>query len=168
VPIFTHPCAIELRCERPKRLFGFDGTADGASSFPTASHDLGDCGLPPATATAILTHPADFELQGDPGVKGSPVSKQYFIYMLASKRNGTLYVGVTNDLLRRALEHKDKLVPGFTKRYGVSILVWYEIHGDINTAIEREKQIKGWNRAWKIRLIEANNSGWNDLTAELA
>ena len=87
----------------------------------------------------------------------------YFVYMLASKRNGTLYVGITNDLARRVGEHKDRAVPGFTKRYSVSILVWYEAYPDINDAIAREKQIKGWNRAWKIRLIEENNSGWNDL-----
>jgi len=91
----------------------------------------------------------------------------YFVYMLASKRNGTLYVGVTNDLGRRASEHRDKIVPGFTKRHSVDILVWYEIHDDINTAIAREKQIKGWNRAWKLRLIEKNNSGWNDLAPGL-
>jgi putative endonuclease len=89
----------------------------------------------------------------------------YFVYMLASQRNGTLYVGVTNDLGRRVGEHKGAAVPGFTKRYGVSILVWYEAFADINDAIAREKQIKGWNRAWKIRLIEENNSGWNDLAA---
>jgi putative endonuclease len=87
----------------------------------------------------------------------------YFVYILASQRNGTLYTGVTNDIARRAGEHKDKQVPGFTRKYGVEILVWYEIHEDIRTAIEREKQIKGWNRAWKVRLIEENNSGWNDL-----
>ena len=87
----------------------------------------------------------------------------YFVYMLASQRNGTLYVGVTNDLARRVGEHKDKAVPGFTKRYGVSILIWYETFPNINDAIAREKQIKGWNRAWKIRLIEENNSAWNDL-----
>ena len=91
----------------------------------------------------------------------------YFVYMLASRRNGTLYVGVTNDLGRRVGEHKDKSVPGFTKRYGVRLLVWYETYGDINNAIAREKQIKGWNRAWKIRLIEENNSGWNDLAASV-
>jgi putative endonuclease len=91
----------------------------------------------------------------------------YFVYMLASKRNGTLYAGVTNDLGRRSGEHKSKQVPGFTKRHGVDILVWYEIHEDIATAIEREKQIKGWNRAWKIRLIESENSGWNDLAPGL-
>jgi putative endonuclease len=92
----------------------------------------------------------------------------YFVYLLASERNGTLYTGVTNDIARRTGEHKDKQVPGFTRKYGVEILVWYGIHEDVTTAIEREKQIKGWNRAWKIRLIEKENSGWNDLAAGLA
>lgn len=91
----------------------------------------------------------------------------YFVYMLASGRNGTLYVGVTNDLARRTAEHKDKVVPGFTRRHGVDILVWYEEHSDINDAIAREKQIKSWNRAWKLKLIEKNNSGWNDLAPRL-
>ena len=93
--------------------------------------------------------------------------RDYYVYMLASQRNGTLYVGVTNDLARRIGEHKDKDAPGFTKRYGVGLLVWYETFGDINDAIAREKQIKGWNRAWKIRLIEKANSGWNDLAGRL-
>jgi len=93
--------------------------------------------------------------------------RDYFVYMLASQRNGTLYVGVTNDLARRVGEHRDKAAPGFTRRYEVGILVWYEAFGDINDAIAREKQIKGWNRAWKIRLIEKENSGWNDLAARL-
>ncbi len=91
----------------------------------------------------------------------------YFVYMLASQRNGTLYTGVTNDVARRTGEHKERQVPGFTKKYGVEILVWYEIHEDVRTAIEREKQIKGWDRAWKIRLIEKENSGWNDLSPGL-
>ena len=91
----------------------------------------------------------------------------YFVYMLASKRNGTMYVGVTNDLGRRAGEHKEKVVPGFTRRHSVDILVWYEVHDDISAAIVREKQIKGWNRAWKIKLIEESNSGWNDLAPGL-
>ena len=91
----------------------------------------------------------------------------YFVYLLASKRNGTLYVGVTNDLGRRVGEHREKVVPGFTQRYAVSILVWYEVHDDIGAAIAREKQIKGWNRAWKLRLIEKDNSGWNDLAPGL-
>jgi putative endonuclease len=90
-------------------------------------------------------------------------SMTYFVYMLASKRNGTLYVGVTNDLARRACEHRNKVVAGFTRRHDVGILVWYEEYGEINYAIAREKQIKGWNRAWKLKLIEKNNSGWNDL-----
>jgi putative endonuclease len=89
----------------------------------------------------------------------------YFVYMLASRRNGTLYVGVANDIARRVGKHKDKAVPGFTKRYGANILVWYETFTDIDDAIAREKQIKGWNRAWKIRLIEEKNSGWNDLVS---
>jgi putative endonuclease len=89
----------------------------------------------------------------------------YFVYMLASRRNGTLYTGVTNDVLRRTWQHKSNLVAGFTGKYGVHILVWYETHTDIHEAIAREKQIKGWNRAWKIRLIEEHNSGWNDLYA---
>lgn len=91
----------------------------------------------------------------------------YYVYILASGRNGTLYVGVTNDIAKRAGQHKDAQVPGFTRRYGVTHLVWYETHNDINAAIAREKQIKGWNRSWKIRLIEEINSGWNDLTAGL-
>jgi putative endonuclease len=91
----------------------------------------------------------------------------YFVYMLSSRRNGTLYVGVTNDLARRMSEHKEKAVPGFTRRHSVDILVWFEEHAHINDAIAREKQIKGWNRAWKIKLIEKDNSGWNDLAPGL-
>jgi putative endonuclease len=91
----------------------------------------------------------------------------YFVYILASGRNCTLYVGVTNDLGRRLGEHKEKLVPGFTRRYGVDILVWYEVYNDIQAAIEREKQIKGWYRAWKVRLIERTNPVWNDLAQSL-
>jgi putative endonuclease len=93
--------------------------------------------------------------------------KDYFVYILASGRNGTVYVGVTNDLGRRVAEHKEKCVPGFTRRYDVDILVWYEVRNDINAATEREKQIKGGNRAWKVRLIEKTNPVWNDLSASL-
>ena len=96
----------------------------------------------------------------------------YYVYMLASRRNGTLYIGVSNNVLRRSWEHRNALVEGFTKKYGVHILVWYEVHNHINDAIAREKQLKRWNRAWKIKLIERNNSGWNDLydrlTGEIA
>lgn len=89
--------------------------------------------------------------------------KTYFVYLLTSKRNGTLYIGVTNDLARRVYEHKEKVVRGFTQKHDVSILVYYEMHGDINEAILREKQLKKWNRAWKVRLIEKHNPDWNDL-----
>ena len=91
------------------------------------------------------------------------MEKLYYVYMLASRRNGTLYIGVTNDLSRRTWEHKEGIAEGFTKKYDVHALVWYETHADINDAIAREKQLKGWNRAWKVRLIEEHNSGWNDL-----
>lgn len=92
----------------------------------------------------------------------------YFVYVLASQRNGTLYVGVTNDLIRRAQEHREGLVEGFTKRYGVKLLVYYEVHQDIGEAILREKRIKRWLRTWKIQLIEASNPQWVDLWPGLA
>ena len=84
----------------------------------------------------------------------------YYVYMLASQRNGTLYVGVTNDLVRRVSEHRQSLVPGFTQEYGVKMLVWYEHHRDIEQAITREKRIKRWRRAWKLALIETSNPQW--------
>jgi putative endonuclease len=89
--------------------------------------------------------------------------KTYYAYIVASKRNGTLYVGVTNDLSRRIYEHREKVVPGFTRRYKVSILVYYEVLEDVNAAIRREKQMKKWNRTWKLRLIEKYNPVWKDL-----
>ena len=88
----------------------------------------------------------------------------YYVYILASKRNGTIYIGVTNDLIRRISEHKAGLVPGFTKKYGVKRLVWLDQCDDIGVAIQREKQMKAWKRAWKIRLIEETNKEWKDLT----
>ena len=87
--------------------------------------------------------------------------------MLASWRKGTLYVGVTSNLLQRVWQHKEDMVEGFTKRYGVHLLVWYEAHDTMNSAIAREKAIKGWKRAWKIELIEAENSDWRDRYNEL-
>jgi putative endonuclease len=87
----------------------------------------------------------------------------YFVYLLASRRHGTLYVGVTRDLLRRVWEHKNKVVSGFASTYGVDRLVWYEAHSDIAAAISREKQIKKWRRDWKIVLIERDNPDWRDL-----
>ncbi len=92
---------------------------------------------------------------------------RYYVYILASRRNGTLYTGVTNDFLRRVQEHKRDATPGFTSRYGVHMLVYYEIHGDIQRAIQREKRVKRWNRAWKIQLIERENPRWHDLYASL-
>jgi len=86
-----------------------------------------------------------------------------YVYILASKRNGTLYVGVTSDLVRRIWEHKNDSVDGFTKRYGVHKFVWYEEHGTIEDAIQREKNIKRWRREWKLDLIEQLNPNWRDL-----
>jgi len=88
--------------------------------------------------------------------------------MLASERNGTLYLGVTRDLVRRVYEHKTKAKPGFTKRYGVQRLVWFEVYDDPTNAITREKDIKKWQRAWKLRLIEEANPQWRDLYDEIA
>lgn len=87
----------------------------------------------------------------------------YYIYILASQRNGTLYTGVTNDLKRRIWEHKNNLVKGFTKEYGVHLLVYYELAEDIEQAILREKKSKRWKRKWKIDLIESSNPEWSDL-----
>jgi putative endonuclease len=92
---------------------------------------------------------------------------QYYVYVLATKRNGTLYVGVTSDLIKRVYEHKDNLVGGFAKKYNVHNLVYFETTEDINSAIIREKQLKKWKRAWKIELIEKNNPEWRDLYFEL-
>ena len=89
--------------------------------------------------------------------------KQPCVYLLASKRNGTLYVGVTSNLPQRVWQHKSNLVEGFTKRYRVHMLVWYELCGTMEAAITREKAIKEWKRAWKIRLIEESNPDWLDL-----
>ena len=88
---------------------------------------------------------------------------QYYIYILASKRNGTLYIGVTNDLIKRVYEHRNGIIEGFTKKYRVHNLVYYEETRDINSAITREKQMKKWKRRWKIELIEKINPDWKDL-----
>ena len=91
----------------------------------------------------------------------------YFVYIMASKKKGTLYIGVTNDLVRRVFEHKNDLIEGFTKKYKVHALVDYEHTNDVHSAIEREKTIKKWNRQWKIDLVEKKNPDWNDLYLEL-
>jgi putative endonuclease len=95
------------------------------------------------------------------------MTKQPAVYMLASKRNGTLYIGMTSNLQKRAWEHKNDLIEGFTKRYGVHRLVYYELHQDMISAIRREKQMKKWNRAWKVELIEQLNPEWKDLWQEI-
>lgn len=89
------------------------------------------------------------------------------VYILASKRNGTLYIGVTSDLPRRAWEHREGLAEGFTKKYGVHRLVHYELFEDMQNAITREKRLKKWRRAWKIRLIEEKNPSWDDLWSQI-
>ena len=92
----------------------------------------------------------------------------YYVYILASRRNGTLYTGVTNDLVRRVYEHRTDAADGFTKKYGVHKLVWFESTDDVTAAIQREKTIKKWNRQWKLALIEKDNPDWNDLYDEIA
>lgn len=91
------------------------------------------------------------------------MEKHFYVYILASRKHGTLYVGVTNDLIRRVHEHREKLVPGFTKEYGVARLVYYEIYDDPESAIVREKRLKRWKRDCKIELIERDNPNWDDL-----
>ena len=91
------------------------------------------------------------------------MNKQPTVYILASKRNGTLYIGVTSDLVKRIWENKNNMVEGFTKRYNVHQLVWYELHSTMESAITREKRLKDWKRKWKLELIESNNPKWEDL-----
>ncbi len=89
--------------------------------------------------------------------------KTYFVYIMASKKNGTLYIGMTSNLIRRVYEHKNDMHDGFTKKYGVHMLVYYEHTTDVNGAIAREKLMKKWKRQWKINLIEKENFDWDDL-----
>ncbi|HSS27992.1 MAG TPA: GIY-YIG nuclease family protein [Usitatibacter sp.] len=91
------------------------------------------------------------------------MDRQYYVYILATRRYGTLYVGVTNDLVRRVWEHRNDLVGGFTREHGVHALVRYEVHGDVMEAIRREKLIKKWHRDWKVNLIQEFNPDWVDL-----
>ena len=94
--------------------------------------------------------------------------KLFFVYILASGKNGTLYIGVTSDLVGRTYTHRNDLIEGFSRRYGVHDLVWFEQHASAESAITREKQLKKWNRAWKVRLIEEANPHWLDRYDELA
>ena len=95
------------------------------------------------------------------------MDKQPATYILASDRNGTLYIGVTSDLIGRVWQHREHVAEGFTSKYGVTRLVWYEMHGTMEEAITREKRIKKWNRDWKVRLIEDRNPYWHDLWGEI-
>jgi putative endonuclease len=94
-------------------------------------------------------------------------ARQPAVYILASGRNGTLYTGVSSDLVQRAWQHRESVTAGFTQRYGVHRLVHFELHGDMEHAITREKRLKKWNRAWKVRLIEEGNPEWRDLWDEI-
>ncbi len=94
-------------------------------------------------------------------------SKTYYVYIMASRRDGTLYVGVTNDLVRRVFEHRNDVIEGFTKKYHVHVLVHYELSENAYSAMQREKNIKAWQRQWKIRLIEEANPAWEDLYPEV-
>ncbi|MEB0141224.1 GIY-YIG nuclease family protein [Undibacterium sp. CCC2.1] len=93
--------------------------------------------------------------------------KQPAVYILASEQNGTLYIGVTSNLVQRTWQHRDGIVEGFTQRYAVKTLVWYELHSTMKTAITREKALKKWNRSWKLKLIEEKNPQWLDLWPEI-
>ncbi len=99
--------------------------------------------------------------------KSMKIQKTYYVYITASKRNGTLYIGVTSNLKKRIYEHKEGLIDGFTKKYKVDKLVYFETTNDINSAIQREKHLKKWKREWKIKLIEENNNCWKDLYDDL-
>jgi len=94
--------------------------------------------------------------------------RSFWVYILASRVGGTLYIGVTSDLVRRVYEHREELIPGFTREHGVQRLVYYEQHATAESAIRREKRLKKWNRAWKIALIEKDNPNWDDLYPVIA
>ena len=119
---------------------------------------------------AIIVIPAKLVLDSDRGAgiqRRRTMEKQFYVYILASKRNGTLYTGVTSDLIQRVWQHKHNMVAGFTQKYGVKKLVYYEVHDNAESAITREKQIKKWRRKWKLRLIEEKNPQWTDLYDEI-
>lgn len=113
------------------------------------------------TSVTFLDHASSINL-------GYGMDKSSYVYILASGMNGTLYVGVTSNLIRRVWEHREGLVDGFSKQYGVKSLVWYEVHTEITEAIRREKQIKKWNRAWKVELIQKSNPRWLDRYVDIA
>ena len=97
-----------------------------------------------------------------------PHRMAFYVYMLANKRNGTIYIGLTDDLVKRAWQHRSEMLRGFTRRYGVKMLVWYEQHKSRESAFMRERQMKKWNRVWKLEAIEKMNPGWRDLWEEVS
>src|ERR1700732_3628313 len=105
--------------------------------------------------------------RGSKGGKPDHKFMSFYVYILASCRNGTLYIGMTDDLARRIWEHQIGAVPGFTRKYGVKMLVWFEQHESRESAFQRERQLKKWNRVWKLELIEKTNPGWRDLTEDI-
>jgi putative endonuclease len=133
--------------------------------------DCGGCGIwIPDSLAALGFRNDSWPPHGDTvslfGLSHEP--NMYYVYMLASGKHGTLYVGVTRHLLCRTYQHKEKVIAGFTSRYGVDRLVWFEQYDDVLNAIAREKQLKKWRRDWKIKLIEEDNPDWSDRFAQLA
>jgi putative endonuclease len=114
--------------------------------------------LPPFVPAKAGTHETQTE----------ELAMSFFVYMLASKRNGTLYIGMTDDVIRRTWQHRAGAVPGFTNEHAVKSLVWYEVHETRESAFQRERQMKKWNRAWKIKLIERDSTLWRDLFDDIA
>ena len=104
----------------------------------------------------------------DPAIQGHTMDERFNVYIMANKRNGTIYIGVTNNLARRVYEHRECLVEGFTSRYGLKMLVYYEVFNSISLAIQRETSLKRWPRRWKLALIETSNPHWKDLAEEAA
>lgn len=102
-----------------------------------------------------------------PAIQGPGLMREFYVYIMANKRNGTIYIGVTNDLTRRAYQHREGLVRGFTSRYGLKLLVYYEVFDSIANAIQRETSLKRWSRKWKLELIETQNPQWRDLYEEI-
>jgi len=113
--------------------------------------------------TFASSHPGDKSAGDD-----RAMNTQSYVYILASQRYGTLYIGVTSDLAQRVWQHRERFVGGFTRQYGVKNLVWYEVHPDIMSAITREKQLKKWERKWKVGLVSGTNPTWRDLYGDIA
>jgi putative endonuclease len=116
---------------------------------------------------SVFVIPGWSHLGPDPESRGEGAMKNYYVYILASRRDGAIYVGVTSDLVRRVYEHRSKAVPGFTSRFNITRFVWFEVYDDPLSAIAREKELKKWRRAWKTDLIVKANPDWNDLYEEI-